>query len=89
MIVCLDVAGQPSKAIYFDNEGHTINYAITIFEKSIIFTSNQGPAMPVYRLTNESLENDNISVKFEMSHDGESIQTYTVGKCTKKKWFII
>jgi hypothetical protein len=85
MIVYLDDAGQPNKSIYFDNENHIIHYAITYLEKSIIFTSNQSSANPVYRLTYVSLDNENISVKFEMSLDGESFQTYTEGKCTRKK----
>lgn len=85
MIVYLDHAGQPDKAIYFDNESHTINYAITCLEKSIVFTSNKVPSMPVFRLTYAPLDKDTLSVKFEMSQDGESFRTYTEGKCTRKK----
>ena len=35
MIVYSDNSGNPSKAIYFDNEGHTINYVVTFADKSI------------------------------------------------------
>lgn len=85
MIVYLDNAGQPSKAIYFDNESHTINYAITYLEKSIIFTSSKAQNIPVFRLSYTSLDNETIGVKFEMSRDGETFRTYTEGKCTRKK----
>jgi hypothetical protein len=85
MIVYLDYAGQPSKAIYFDNESHTITYALTYLEKSIIFTSSKAQSMPVFRLSYNSLDKETIGIKFEMSRDGETFQTYTEGKCTRKK----
>jgi hypothetical protein len=85
MIIYLDSIGQPSKAIYFDNEGHIINYAITHSVKSISFTSNKVQNMPFFRLTYVSLGKGTIRVKFEMSQDGEKFLTYTEGTCTKKK----
>ena len=85
MIVYLENAGQPGKAIYFDNESHIINYAIAYRDKWIVFTSNKVPNMPVFRLTYSSLGGDTIGVKFEMSRDGETFMTYTEGKCTRKK----
>ena len=85
MIVYSDFTGNPSKAIYFDNEGHTINYAITYPEKSIVLTSDKTPNMPVFRLTYTLLEKETINVKFEMSQDGEKFTTYTEGKCKKRE----
>lgn len=85
MVVYLDYTGQPGKAIYFDNENHTINYGITYRDKSIIFTSTKIQNMPVFRLTYVSVDKEAISVKFEMSRDGETFQMYTEGKCTRKK----
>jgi hypothetical protein len=85
MIVYLDNSGQPGRAIYFDNEGHIINYAIAYRGKSIAFTSDKVQNMPLFRLTYASLENDTINVRFEMSKDGETFLTYTEGKCTRKK----
>ena len=85
MIVYLDYAGQPGKAVYFDNEGHVIDYAISYLEKSIIFTSGKVQNMPVFRLSYTSLDKETIEVKFEMSRDGETFLTYTEGKCTRKK----
>ena len=84
MIIYLDHAGQPANAIYFDNEGHTINYAITYLEKSIIFTSVKVQNMPVFRLSYTSLDTETIDVKFETSRDGKTFQTYTEGRCTRK-----
>ncbi len=85
MVVYLDYAGQPAKAVYFDNEGHTINYAISYLEKSIVFTSGKVQNKPVFRLSYTSLGKETVDVKFEMSRDGETFQTYTEGKCIRKK----
>lgn len=44
MIVYPDYSGAPGKAIYFDNEGHVINYSITFpGNNDIVFTSGKIP----------------------------------------------
>ena len=85
MIVYLDANESPSKAIYFDNEGHIINYAITYADKSITLTSNEVPNTPFFRLTYTLLENDLINTKFEISRDGLNFKTYIEGKSNKTK----
>ena len=85
MIVYVDPPGQPSKAIYFDNEGHVINYSVTYPDKSILFTSEKMKDAPAFRLTYTALDQDVVNVKFEMSQDGEKFLTYTEGKCRKVK----
>lgn len=85
LIVYLDTAGDPSKAIYFDNEGHTINYAISYTDKSIVMLSDRSPNAPVFRLTYTSMGKDIANVKFEMSQDGDKFITYVEGKCTRVK----
>ena len=83
MIVYLDIAGSRSKAIYFDNEGHIINYAVTYSEKIIVLTSEKTNNLPIFRLTYSLLDNGTINVKFEMSQDGIKFSTYTQGICKK------
>jgi len=85
MIVYLDNEQRPTRAIYFDNENHTINYTISYPEKAIVFTSNKLPDMPVFRLTYVSLDDETIRVTFEISQDGRIFQTYTEGRCIRKK----
>lgn len=81
MIVYLNYSGNPEKAIYFDNEGHVINYSITFpNDNDIVFTSDKIPNGPIFRLTYSKLENDLLNVKFEMSQDGENYITYVEGK---------
>ena len=83
MIVYPDSTGNPSKAIYFDNEGHTINYAITYQDKSIVLTSTKMTNVPVFRLTYTLLKDGMVKAKFEMSKDGEKFMNYIEGKSRK------
>lgn len=85
MIIYPDYKGTPAKAIYFDNEGHTINYSITYGDKSIAFTSDKIPNVPIFRLTYTLLEKETVNTKFEMSQDGEKFSTYVEGKSKRTK----
>ena len=85
MIVYLDFTGNPSKAIYFDNEGYTINYSISYLDKTIVLLSDKIPNVPVFRLTYTLLNDETINTKFEMSQDAEKFMTYIEGKSKKIK----
>ena len=85
MIIYPDYAGNPIKAIYFDNEGHTINYNITYAEGSITLTSDKTQNAPIFRLSYFLLEKDLVNTKFEMSADGVAFTTYIEGKSKKTK----
>ena len=85
MIIYPDHTGAPSKAIYFDNEGHTINYSISYEAASIVMISEKIPNVPVFRLTYSLLENEVVNTKFEMSQDGTKFMTYIEGKSKKIK----
>lgn len=85
MIVYKDYSGHPAKAIYFDNEGHTINYLVSFTDSSVILTSEKMPNAPVFRLSYLDLKKDRVNVKFEMSRDGEKFTIYTEGTCNKIK----
>jgi hypothetical protein len=79
MIVYHDQSGNPDKAIYFDNEGHTINYTVSFGEKSIILKSEKSGNNPVFRLVYTLLDNDKVNTSFDMSQDGETFSTYIQG----------
>lgn len=85
MIIYPDYMGNPVKAIYFDNEGHTINYSISYLDQSIELTSDKILNFPVFRLTYTLLENGMVNTKFEMSQDGEKFSTYIEGKSKRMK----
>jgi hypothetical protein len=84
MITSLDYKGTPSKAVYYDNEGHTINYQITYEDKSIVFTSEKIPNTPIFRLTYTELNPQVVNTKFEMSQDGLNFMNYIEGKSKRK-----
>ena len=85
MIVSLDYTGSPSKAIYFDSEGHTINYSITYAPKTIVLLSDNIPNVPVFRLSYSFIDDKTAGIKFEMSQNGEKFMMYLEGKSTKVK----
>mgnify|MGYP003478842381 FL=1 len=85
MIVYFDASDKATKAMYFDNEGHIINYTVLLTDKSITLTSLKSSNSPIFRLTYDLLENGMINTKFEMSRDGVNFMTYIEGKSKKIK----
>jgi len=85
MVVYLDNSNRPNNAIYFDGEGHVINYTITYRDTAIVFVSSKAQNAPIFRLTYVQLNKETVNVKFEMSQDGEKFLMYVEGKCKKKK----
>jgi hypothetical protein len=66
LYVYQDAAGQPFKAIYFDNEGHVIHYDVSIpSPTSILFLSGQ------FRLSYE-LKGSTMYGKFQMRAPGQA-----------------
>jgi hypothetical protein len=70
-------------ADYYDNEGHTIRYAVKADGKSAVFSSKED-AGPSFRLTYVSTGADTISIKFEIAPPGKAFQTYVEGKARRK-----
>ncbi len=85
MIVYFDASDSSIKAIYFDNEGHIINYSVMYTDKSITLTSLKTTNTPIFRLTYDLLENEIVNTRFEMSRDGVNFMTYVEGKSKKLK----
>ena len=89
MIIYLDNQGAMTKAIYFDNEKHVINYAVSFnqVEKSLIFTSEIQQNMPRFRLTYKALENNLLNIDFEFAppNQPEAFSKYVSGKAHQKK----
>jgi hypothetical protein len=86
MILYVNNAGNPDRAIYFDNEGHVINYSISFPNDSdIVFTSDKISNMPVFRLTYSKINNNTLNITFEMSQDGKNYVTYVKGKSVRSE----
>lgn len=85
MIVYLDDAGNPGKAIYFDNEGHTIHYSVSYMGKEVVFLSDRISNTPVFRLTYTEIDDQTVNTRFEISRDGEHFMTYIEGRSVRVK----
>jgi hypothetical protein len=78
----------PPRAIYFDNEGHVINYSITISpdQKTIEFVSDVLPSSPRYRLTYVKSGSDTLTLRFEIAPPDkpDSFSIYIEAKAKRK-----
>ena len=78
----------PLRAIYFDNEGHVINYSIKISpdRKTIEFVSDVLPSSPRFRLTYVKTGSDTLTLRFEIAAPGkpDSFSTYIEAKAKRK-----
>ncbi len=69
MIVYREPGTKLPKAVYFDNEGHVINYAVAISQdaRSIVFLSEPAPSSPRYRLTYTTAGKERVEITFEIA----------------------
>jgi hypothetical protein len=83
MVIYRD-AGKAVKAIYFDNEGHVIEYMVTTTpdKKSLTFLSDVGISSPRFRLMYTKGEGDTMSISFAIAQPGKpnAFKTYVQGK---------
>jgi hypothetical protein len=89
MVIYSDSASNQLRAIFFDNEGHTINYGLHATDdgNSIEFLSEpQGPS-PRFRFTYQKTGADAVKLKFEIAPPGkpDSFQTYVEGTAHRQK----
>ena len=83
MIVYPAPGGPGPEAVYFDNEGHVIEYAVEVARdgKRVVLTSEAEPASPRFRLTYTRVGEDVVDVTFEIAPPGspEAFKTYVSG----------
>jgi hypothetical protein len=83
MVIYRDAPGQLVKAIYFDNEDHTIEYDVTASAdgRSVTFVSKATAGAPRFRLVYTKIDQASVAVKFEMAPPGspDAFKTYTQG----------
>jgi hypothetical protein len=62
-----------TRAIYWDNEGHVINYTVEFSKdtNSVIFLSELIPSSPRFRLTYTKAENSTMKILFEIAPTGK------------------
>jgi hypothetical protein len=75
------------KAVYFDNEGHVIHYAIEVAKdgRTLVFTSAPSTTAPRFRLTYTKGQADDVLIKFETTPPGkpDGFRTYLDGKARR------
>ena len=78
-----------TKAIYFDNEGHVINYKVNFSKDSLstIFVSDAVNAAPRFRFTYTKIDNDKMKFSFDIAPPGkpEEFTKYIDGVVARKK----
>lgn len=75
------------RAIYFDSEGHVINYTLSFPAKpnSVVFESDATDKAPRFRLVNELGADGSLSIEFLMAPPGGEFRSYTKGSVKKQK----
>jgi hypothetical protein len=77
-----------TSAVYFDNEGHSIHYSVSLSDdkKTITFVSDVTASTPRFRLIYRRLKDDSLSVEFDMAPPGspDSFSKYVEGRATRK-----
>jgi hypothetical protein len=76
MVVYRDTPESPLRAIYFDNEGHTIRYDVQSPPDGgeIVFVSGPEPSAPRFRLTYTRVDQERMKIKFEIAPPGHPEQ---------------
>jgi hypothetical protein len=84
LYVYRDAENQPLKAIYFDNEGHVIHYAVSTPDSTTaMFVSDASPSGPQFRLVYE-LKGAVMSGKFQMRMGQAEWKSYLEWSGAKK-----
>lgn len=75
-------------AVYFDNEGHTIQYTLSLPENgdTLIFTSDPIPSAPRFRTTYLKRADGRVTTRFEIAPPGnpEGFSVYVEGTVRRK-----
>ena len=66
--------GPVTRAIYFDNEGHIINYAVTVSKDlptRVTFLGDISASAPRFRFVYSKINNDNMTFQFDIAPPGK------------------
>ncbi len=86
-IIYQDTGDAKLRAIYFDNEGHTIHYTVAPAGdgNSVQFLNEASTLEPRYRLTYLKAGHDQVSLRFEIASPGKEFSTYIEAKARRKR----
>jgi hypothetical protein len=82
MIIYRQPGESQFRAIYFDNEGHVIDYRVSFPAKqqSVVFESDASESAPRFRFIYEISPDSLLSGEFLIAPPGGEFKTYTKGK---------
>ncbi len=80
--------GDSLKAIYFDNEGHVIHYAVSFSkdQNTLTFLSDPSPSSPRFRFIYSKATPDRLTLEFDIAPPGkpEAFSKYIDGSAHRK-----
>lgn len=82
-IVHRDAESKVFKAVYYDNEGHVIPYAVRAVEGGVVMESDGGG--PRYRVTYTRQAPERMRMKFEIAPPGKAFVTYVEGAMRRER----
>jgi acetyl esterase/lipase len=89
MVIYRGDNNQGTRAIYFDNEGHVIQYAVTFSDdrRTLVFLSEATPSTPRFRLSYSKRNGETLGIKFEIAPPGkpDAFSTYLEGTARRKE----
>ena len=89
MIIYLEAEGRLVRAIYFDNEGHVIQYTVSFAAdgKTITLLRDVSPAAPRFRFIYTKGANDTLTTQFDLAPPGkpEAFTKYVTGTARRKR----
>ena len=88
LMVIYPGAGEESHAIYFDNEGHVIDYTATWSAggDTLTFLSKPRSGAPQFRLIYKKVDAQTLTISFEMAPPGQNaFKPYVSGRLKRAK----
>jgi len=85
LIVYREGPARQLRAIYFDNEGHTIRYSVEASANRAVFTSDSAQSAPRYRMTYRAMAPDELAFTFEMAAPGQDLAPYINATLRRRK----
>ncbi len=83
-VIYRDGESKRLRAMYWDNEGHVIQYEIRAAEGGVAFVSNGAAGAPRYRLTYTPSGPNLVKIKFEIAPPAKDFATYLDATARRK-----
>ena len=77
-------AGAGMKAIYFDNEGHVIEYGVTFATERVVFETDAAAPGPRFKLEYSQRGRDALAIAFFIAPPGGAYQPYVSGTAHRR-----